>query len=141
MPNNLNYFSLLSFTEFLVWILSNFLWKKNNIYNSIKLFLSKKNSTPLHKTTTILLLKTVRQKTRSQDCETNKFFFLHIRWRIATTGKTEFGLSFFILKLYWKQNKKQKLYLLKNDILLSDLLLRYYHRLKQTNVKKQTKAK
>merc|ERR1712045_1064498 len=39
------------------------------------------------------------------------------------------------------QNKKQKLYLLKNDILLSDLLLRYYHRLKQTNVKKQTNTK
>jgi len=139
MPNNLNYFSLLSFTEFLVWILSNFLWKKNNIYNSIKLFLSKKNSPPLH---TKLLLYYLKLYVKKLEVRTVRqiSFFLHIRWRIATTGKTEFGLSFFILKLYWKQNKKQKLYLLKNDILLSDLLLRYYHRLKQTNVKKQTKS-
>merc|ERR1711879_1080737 len=46
---------------------------------------------------------------------------------------------FFILKLL-KTKQKQKLYLLKNDILLSDLL-RYYHRLKQTNVNKQTNTK
>lgn len=139
MPNNLNYFSLLSFTEFLVWILSNFLWKKKIISTTQLNYSYLKKIAHLY---TKLLLYYLKLYVKKLEVRTVRqiSFFLHIRWRIATTGKTEFGLSFFILKLYWKQNKKQKLYLLKNDILLSDLLLRYYHRLKQTNVKKQTKS-
>ena len=140
MPNNLNYFSLF-FTEFLVWILSK-IFSGKKIISTTQLNYSylKKNSPPLH---TKLLLYYLKLYVKKLEVRTVRqiSFFLHIRWRIATTGKTEFGLSFFILKLYWKQNKKQKLYLLKNDILLSDLLLRYYHRLKQTNVKKQTNTK
>merc|ERR1712203_820616 len=44
------------------------------------------------------------------------------------------GSQFFLfLNYYSDENKKQKLYLLKNDILLSDL--RYYHRLKNRQTK------
>merc|ERR1712045_109670 len=87
----------------------------------------------------LLLLKTVRQKTRSQDCETNKFFFTYSVTDSYYGEKLSSVSVFFILKLL-KTKQKQKLYLLKNDILLSDIL-RYYHRLKQTNVKKQTNTK
>ena len=130
----------LFFTEFLVWMLSKiFSGKKNNIYNSIKLFLSKKKIAHLY---TKLLLYYLKLYVKKLEVRTVRqiSFFLHIRWRIATTGKNWVRSQFFLFLNYWKQNKKQKLYLLKNDILLSDLL-RYYHRLKQTNVKKQTNTK
>jgi len=124
------HFSLF-FTEFLVWILSNFLWKKIISTTQLNYSYLKKIA---HLYTKLLLyylklyvkkleVRTVRQIS----------FFLHIRWRIATTGKNWVRSQFFLFLNYWKQNKKQKLYLLKNDILLSDL--RYYHRLKNRQTK------
>ena len=139
MPNNLNYFSLL-FIEFLVWILSK-IFSGKKIISTTQLNYSylKKNSPPLHKTYYYYYLKLYVKKLEVRTVRQISFF-LHIRWRIATTGKNWVRSQFFLFLNYWKQNKKQKLYLLKNDILLSDLL-RYYHRLKQTNVKKQTNTK
>jgi len=105
----------------LYWVFfSVFLWKKNNIYTTTS-YLKKIIAHLYYYTKLLLYVKKLEVRTVRHIS-----FFLHIRWRIATTGKrTELGLSFFYSYYYW--NKKQKLYLLKNDILLSDL--RYYHRL------------
>jgi len=108
MPNNLNYFSPFFFTEFLVWMLSK-IFSGKKIISTTQLNYSylKKNSPPLHKTTTILL-KTVRQKTRSQDCETNKFFFTYSVTDSYYGEKLSSVSVFFILKLL-KTKQKTKI--------------------------------
>ena len=98
----------LFFTEFLVWMLSKiFSGKKIISTTQLNYSLSKKNSPPLHKTTTILL-KTVRQKTRSQDCETNKFFFTYSVTDSYYGEKLSSVSVFFILKLL-KTKQKTKI--------------------------------
>merc|ERR1711953_745475 len=108
MPNNLNYFSPFFLLSFWYECSVKFSLEKKIISTTqLNYSLSKKNSPPLHKTTTILL-KTVRQKTRSQDCETNKFFFTYSVTDSYYGEKLSSVSVFFILKLL-KTKQKTKI--------------------------------